>query len=817
VWKRAILPILKSQDLQGFIDGSLESPPKTITSQANSVTTVAQNPDWLQWHMRDQLVLSILISTITENVIVHAVKCTTARELWVTLDTLFTSKVRARTMHIHYQLATLRKGNMSITEYFEKFTGLADILAAVEQPLNDFDHVSFLLAGLNSDYDSFVTSVTTRVDPISIEELYGHLLAHENRIEHNNSAPDLSLSGVNFASKGTYSRGGRGGRHSYSSRNTAGGQVYQNSPNNFRGRGRGRGPQFFNRSPRPVCQLCNRIGHLATTCYQRPVDSHQQDYSPQMQAYCTSSQNPLDSNWYPDSGATHHITSELGNLNVCANEFTGTDEIKIGNGAGLSVKHVGTSQISSPPFNFKLFNVLHVPKICKNLIYVQKFTQDTNTFFEFHPSYFLLKDRATGKLLHRGPSNQGLYPFFSSFNKTDPSALVGERVSMSQWHSRMGHPAFKVVRQVLNSFQLPLSSNKNSFPCSACLSSKSTQLPFPSSSTRVTSPLQLIFSDVWGPAPVYSRNGFRYYVSFLDAFSRYTWVYPISCKSDVLSIFKKFQVYVERYFESKIKALQSDWGGEYRSLNKYLSDQGINHRLSSPHTHQQNGAIERKHRHIVETGLALLSHAHLSSSFWDDAFITACYLINRMPTSLLQNQSPFEKLFKSQPNYSFLRVFGCACWPNLRPYNSNKLQPRSLECIFLGYSPLHKGYKCFHVSSSRVYISRDVIFNENHFPSANVNVSPPLKNSDNNDSLTYPLFLPKVITTGSPQEASTLASSNEVSISNSNSPLHTSAPEVPLSNSQSTCLQPNLLSQHTQTVLKHLYHTVQIHNYHTIQ
>jgi hypothetical protein len=163
---------------------------------------------------------------------------------------------------------------------------------------------------------------------------------------------------------------------------------------------------------------------------------------------------------------------------------------------------------------------------------------------------------------------------------------MGERASVSTWHSWLNHPALKVVRRVLSSFQLPVSTNKSYSPCSVYLGSKSTQLPFPTSTTCVTAPLHLIFSDVWGLALVHSINGFRYYVSFLDAFSRCTWVYSISCKSDVLLVFKKFQIYVERYFESKIKIVQSHWGGEYRSLNKYLTEQGINHRLSCPYTHQ---------------------------------------------------------------------------------------------------------------------------------------------------------------------------------------------------------------------------------------
>ena len=100
--------------------------------------------------------------------------------------------------------------------------------------------------------------------------------------------------------------------------------------------------------------------------------------------------------------------------------------------------------------------------------------------------------------------------------------------------------------------------------------------------------------------------------------------------------------------------------------------------------------------------------------FWDEAFLTATYLINRVPSRTIQNSTPFKSLFKQESDYSTLRVFGCACWPNLRPYNSHKLEYRSKRCVFIGYSSLHKGFKCLEVSSGRVYISRDV--DENIFP-----------------------------------------------------------------------------------------------------
>ena len=173
---------------------------------------------------------------------------------------------------------------------------------------------------------------------------------------------------------------------------------------------------------------------------------------------------------------------------------------------------------------------------------------------------------------------------------------------------------------------------------------------------------------------------------------------------------------VERLFDQKILAMQTDWGGEYQKLNSFFSKIGIVHYVSCPHAHQQNGSVERKHRHIVEVGLSLLSHASMPLKFWDEAFQSAAYLINRVPSKTISNTTPLERLFHQKPDYSFLRVFGCACWPHLRPYNTHKLQFRSKQCVFIGYSNLHKGYKCLDPSTGRVYISRDVVFDENVFP-----------------------------------------------------------------------------------------------------
>ncbi|KAG8501032.1 hypothetical protein CXB51_003112 [Gossypium anomalum] len=164
--------------------------------------------------------------------------------------------------------------------------------------------------------------------------------------------------------------------------------------------------------------------------------------------------------------------------------------------------------------------------------------------------------------------------------------------------------------------------------------------------------------------------------------------HPCNKTSEALDKFLYLPKLVDVQFGCKIKALQTDWGGEFHAFPKVLSQLGIHHRLFCPHTSEQNGLVERKHRHVVDTGLTLLAQASMPMHFWAHAFISATYLINRLPTSVLAGKSPFEVLHKTVPSYKHLRV------------------------------PVHKGYKCLD-DDKRVFISRHVVFDEDCFPFAN--------------------------------------------------------------------------------------------------
>lgn len=160
--------------------------------------------------------------------------------------------------------------------------------------------------------------------------------------------------------------------------------------------------------------------------------------------------------------------------------------------------------------------------------------------------------------------------------------------------------------KALSSCNQTITSTENSPFFDACQLGKSHLLPFTASSSHASKPLDLIHADIWGPAPVLSLSNFKYYVLFLDDFSRFTWLFPLKQKSDIIQTFIQLKAMVENQFERKIKCFQTNMGGEFLSLTNDLLQQGIKTQYSSPHTSPQNGRAERKHRHVVETGFDLV-------------------------------------------------------------------------------------------------------------------------------------------------------------------------------------------------------------------
>jgi hypothetical protein len=264
-----------------------------------------------------------------------------------------------------------------------------------------------------------------------------------------------------------------------------------------------------------------------------------------------------DNNWYTNSEVTNHITGKLDKL-IMHDAYCGNDQIHTANLPGMDINRIGKSIIPTSIHNLALNNVIHVPSIHKNLISVPRFVLDNDTFIEFHPFFFLIKNQKMQKVLLHSQCKGRLYPLPSSASKFRKLVFTAITIPFDRWHNRLGHPSHDIVHHVITKNNLPYSQVDSSSPlvCDVCASAQAHQLPY-SVSSYSSAPLELVYSDVWGPT-IDSFGRKQYYISFIDDYSKFIWIYLLRHKSKVSKYFLKFQQLVEHMTGRKIITVQSD-------------------------------------------------------------------------------------------------------------------------------------------------------------------------------------------------------------------------------------------------------------------
>lgn len=189
-------------------------------------------------------------------------------------------------------------------------------------------------------------------------------------------------------------------------------------------------------------------------------------------------------------------------------------------------------------------------------------------------------------------------------------------------------------------------------------------------------------------------------------------------KTSVSHILQEFIILIQNQFKTTIKNIRTDNGTKFfnASVTSFLKNLGIIHQISCAYTPQQNGLAERKHRHLLNCARALRFHVGLPIQYWGDCILTATYMINRTPTAVLNNQSPYQVLYEKVPNYDMIKVFGCLCYATVLPKPGDKFAPRAVKGVFLGYPYAQKGYKVLNLVTKHVIVLRDVHFVGNVFP-----------------------------------------------------------------------------------------------------
>ena len=289
------------------------------------------------------------------------------------------------------------------------------------------------------------------------------------------------------------------------------------------------------------------------------------------------------------------------------------------------------------------------------------------------------------------------------------------------WHQRFGHlgrNSLRLLRDQKLVSGMDFQSAKESEFCEGCAHAKQKRASFPKGqATRASEILEIVHSDVCGPMQENSLGGSRYFVTFIDDKSRFTAVYFMKTKDQVLEKFKEYEAMVTNMTEKKIKILRSDNGGEYTSkeFSNYLKEKGIQHQLSVPRTPQQNGVAERMNRTIQETARSMMHNAGQDKKFWAEAVCTAVMIRNRSPTVSVDNMTPYESFYGRKPDVSHFKVFGCKAYMHVPKENRKKWDSKTKKCIFVGYSITSKGYRLYDPVSRKICVSRDVLFDEDEF------------------------------------------------------------------------------------------------------
>ena len=369
----------------------------------------------------------------------------------------------------------------------------------------------------------------------------------------------------------------------------------------------------------------------------------------------------------------------------------------------------------------RLVDVLYVPDLAKNLFSVSAAAKRGYTF-ELQQSGCVILDKFR-KISGSGKLQNNLYVLdVNERNEKFHHVNVASNEHLGDlWHQRFGHLSrnnLRLLRDQKLVSGMDFQSAKESDCCEGCAYGKQKRASFPKGqATRASEILEIVHSDVCGPMQENSLGGSRYFVTFIDDKSRFTAVYFMKTKDQVLEKFKEYEAMVTNMTEKKIKILRSDNGGEYTSkeFSNYLKEKGIQQQLSVPRTPQQNGVAERMNRTIQETARSMMHNAGQDKKFWAEAVCTAVMIRNRSPAVSVDNMTPYECFYGSKPDVSHFKVFGCKAYMHVPKENRKKWDSKTKKCIFVGYSITSKGYRLYDPVSRKICVSRDVLFDEDQF------------------------------------------------------------------------------------------------------
>ena len=631
-WAMLMENFLKSKEYWDLVE-------KELPTAAIEATEV-QRKAIADLKLKDLKVKNYLFQAIDRNIIETILNKETAKSIWDSMRLKYQGSTKVKRAQLQalrreFELLGMREGE-KVNDYFARTLIIANKMRSQGEKLEQSVIIEKILRSMTLKFNYVVCSIeeSNDVSSMSIDELQSSLLVHEQRmIGQKEEEHVLNITNTERARvRDVYRIEGRG-----------------RARGTFRARGRSWNRQPLNKAF-VECFNCHKLGHFQFECPQvRNIANYTEfveDEEMLLMSYIKMDKSTNgESVWFLDSGCSNHMCGSRSFFSNFDGNFR--QSVKLGDNSKMMVMGKGNIRLQVGGMTQVITEVYFAPELKNNLLSVGQLLEKGLTILIqdgmcniYHPE--------RGVIMQSRMSTNRMF-VVSALVKPQHTACFQTVTNNNShlWHCRFGHLSMKGLRtlfykKMVNGLPMIQASSQ---VCPDCLVGKQHREVIPKRSLwRASKQLQLVHSDICGPIKPESYSHKRYLINFIDDYSRKSWVYFLSEKSEAFDVFKKFKIFVEKEVSSSICCLHTDRGGEYTSMefNHFCSTNGITRQLTASYTPQQNGVAERKNRTVMNMVRSMLSEKQIPKEFWPEAVNWATHVLNRCPTTSLKEITPEE-------------------------------------------------------------------------------------------------------------------------------------------------------------------------------